>query len=108
MKRFVLVLLTLMACAPAPGQRAVAVGKLDGDVGRGEGVFLSHCAVCHGPLGQGTDAGVALPEHFSEHRVEELALILIDGSGAMPPQPGLSDQELADVIAYGRVKIAQP
>jgi len=107
MKRSVLMVLTVLACAPAPGQRAVAVGKLDGDLSRGEGVFLARCAGCHGPLGQGTDAGVALTEHFSEHRVEELALILIDGTGAMPPQSELSNQELADVIAYGRAKIAE-
>ena len=107
MKRAILVILTMLACAPAPGQRAVAIGKLDGDLSRGEGVFLSRCAFCHGPLGQGTDAGVALPAHFSEHRVEELALILIDGTGAMPPQHDLSNQELADVIAYGRTKIAE-
>ena len=95
-------------CRQPSGQRAVEIAKLQGDLARGQRLFVGRCAVCHGSMGEGTDAGVALATHFAEHQVEELALILIDGTELMPPQPQLSNQELADVIAYGRAEIAKP
>lgn len=104
--RGVLILILLSGCgAEAVRQRAANVGRLDGVVTQGAVVFAERCARCHGALGEGTTQGIPLGGHFLDHSIEEAASFIISGVGQMPPQPTLSDQELADVIAFGRARL---
>lgn len=74
---------------------------LHGDADSGAVVFDASCAnsACHGVDG---DSGTAprLSEAVPEHTDEQLAALIAYGDGDMPAQSSLSDQEVADVIAY--------
>lgn len=95
-------LLGLAACTPEdPNSRRVPlVVALTGDVEAGRAVFASTCSTCHGANGEGA-SGPSLLGHFDHHPREVLADIILTGEGPMPAQPQLSDQAIADVIAFG-------
>lgn len=89
------------ACSHEEEARIDTVLALDVDETAGAGVFANTCgnAACHGSDGNSGPA-VDLGEHIPEHGADELACIVLAGSGDMPSQSGLTDQELADVLAY--------
>ena len=78
----------------------------------GEVVFEGTCAACHGVEGVGTDAGPPLVHEYyrpSHHADGAFTLAVRNGVqphhwdfGTMPPQVGLSDQDIADITAYVR------
>lgn len=89
----------LVACKDKAGDDT---GGLTGDPDAGAEVFSSTCAVCHGADGSGIEgSGSDLNEEVPEFSDAELENIIQNGYEEMPPQ-GLTDQELADVIAYLR------
>ena len=74
---------------------------LSGDSANGEALFASTCGIssCHGPDGvSGPAADIA--DYLSIHPAEQLARTVRFGYGAMPGLSNLSDQDVADVIAY--------
>lgn len=81
-------------------------------VERGRELYGANCASCHGARGQGTEQG---PPHV--HRIYEPShhgdaafLIAVRQGvrphhwdfGSMPPIEGLSDEDVADIVAYVR------
>ncbi|HLT35206.1 MAG TPA: cytochrome c [Enhygromyxa sp.] len=81
--------------------RADTVLDLVPDETAGAMVFSQTCGVssCHGAdgnIGAAPDLSNRVPDHDSE----ELACLLLAGQGTMPSQSSLSDQQLADVLAY--------
>ena len=102
----VVVALALAACDRAePAAEGV-------DLARGEQLFDNNCAVCHGVQGTGTTVGPPLvhvvyePGHHSD---EAFRRAVAEGSpqhhwdyGDMPAVPGLSDDEVEDIIGYVR------
>ncbi|MEQ9209597.1 MAG: c-type cytochrome, partial [Pseudomonadales bacterium] len=73
----------------------------------GQEIYRTHCAACHGPEGLGTAAGKPLAgSRFVNMGGEVFAAILLQGkegdTGLMPPQPTMSDEQLASVITYVR------
>lgn len=97
----VLVVLGLSLFGAAPVEAAAA----QGDPERGEAVFRANCAMCHG-----TDASGMMGMHpalrgavqrLGEDGVE---VTVRKGRATRPPMPAwegrLSDQEIADVVAY--------
>jgi cytochrome c2 len=81
-----------------------------GDATRGKEVF-KRCAVCHGDSGEGKEAigkafGVTMIPFSSKEAQSlddaNLKKGIIEGRGKMKPV-ALSDQEVADVIAYLRM-----
>lgn len=85
--------------SPTPGQ-------LSGDASRGQTIFATQCAACHGQGGAGGFAPALNTTEFQQKFSQDAALrtILRQGSGAMPAYGvnRLSDHELADLIAYVR------
>jgi mono/diheme cytochrome c family protein len=79
--------------------------SLAADKTAGAMVFSQTCAAatCHGADGS---AGPApnLPDEIPEFDSEALTCLLLNGTDEMPPQAALSDQQLADVIAYVQAK----
>ena len=67
-----------------------------GSAARGEGVYATTCAGCHGDDASG---GVGPALSGSGLGVDEVAAIVAAGRGAMPPQL-VEGQEAADVAAY--------
>lgn len=83
-----------------------------GDVDAGEQVYASTCIACHGAAGTGTPAGPPLVHEVyvpSHHADISFLLAVRNGVqphhwefGPMPPLPGVTDEQVADVVAYVR------
>jgi mono/diheme cytochrome c family protein len=96
----------LAACGSGDG------GGGGGDVAAGGQLFDANCAVCHGEAGTGTTAGPPLVHEIYEpghHPDGSFVAAVRQGVqphhwefGAMPPVPGLDDDEVAAIIAYVR------
>jgi cytochrome c6 len=84
---------------------ALAGSALGADIARGAQTYAMHCAMCHGPAGQGIQPGA--PKFNRGERLLQSDLALVNsiraGRGAMPGFAGmLRDREILDVIAYIR------
>src|SRR6185503_5535221 len=90
-------LLTLAGCNGKDGD----TGSLTGDPVAGEAVFGDTCAVCHGADGAGMNNAPSLAVEVPDQTDAELEDIILNGYGDMAAQD-LTDQEVADVIAYCR------
>jgi len=84
----------------------------DGDLGRGEILYEGNCARCHGEDARGTDQGPPFlhPFYRPAHHSDAAFFSAVRNGvrphhwnfGSMPPIPGLSDQDIADIVAYVR------
>jgi mono/diheme cytochrome c family protein len=102
------VLLLLAAC----GEDGEPTAEVAADPGRGEELFSTNCAVCHGVTGEGTTTGPPLVHVIYEpghHSDESFHLAVQRGVqahhwdyGPMPAVSGLSREEVDDIIAYVR------
>jgi cytochrome c oxidase cbb3-type subunit 3 len=79
---------------------------ITGDAIRGQELFASNCAVCHGADGKG---GAMAPTALNDAVLlgaftdEDLGQVIREGvAGKMPPFAGLSDEDLLDLIALHR------
>ncbi len=82
-----------------------------GDAAAGKTVYSNKCLICHGATGDGaTGYAKAMklqPAQLSSDQVQkktdaELKKIIVEGSGKMKPIKSLSDDDIANVIAYLR------
>jgi mono/diheme cytochrome c family protein len=88
---------------------AVAAGK--GDPAAGKAVYDKRCATCHAAAGEGKPAiakslKVEL-RHLGSKEVQaksdkDLLKDTTEGIGKMKPEKGLTEQQLADLLAYMR------
>ncbi len=95
------VLLAALACGGDDEANGLGALELEGDATRGAQLFELRCEVCHGENGAGGSQGIDLGEHVRHHSDRELVRLMANGAGRMP-SPGLSDQEIADVLAFLR------
>jgi mono/diheme cytochrome c family protein len=117
----VLLLVPLMACEeprqpppedPADFARAVLEASVPPALEAGEVLFEMNCSACHGTRALGTDRGPPLvhivyePSHHADiafHMAVERGVRAHHwGFGDMPPVPGLSRDEVGEIIAYVR------
>ena len=97
----------LVACGGGE-DRTEAILALDGDPVNGAVVYEGTCQSCHAASGLGEDdpetpgSGENLSESAAEVGEDgEIIDLIIAGEGAMTPLGDvLSDQEIADVVAY--------
>lgn len=88
--------------------RPAAIAKLTGDATKGKVVYETTsqptCLSCHKADGTGgPGSGYTIPglaEPAKNDPVDEIATVIVNGKGAMPKQSSLSDQDIADVVAY--------
>jgi len=97
-------LLALAACDKGGDS---AGGDLVGDPAAGKTVFAATCAQsnCHGPDGTGSDPSSSaddLNKVVPGLSDAEIEVRIVEGFGLMAPVGGLSNQDVADVIAYVR------
>ena len=94
-----LLLPLLVACGEEGGEtsRVDDILALTGDATAGATVYADNCASCHG-----TDAtGGSGPAIAGMGETEEMAEVILEGEGDMTAFDGvISDQDIADVIAY--------
>lgn len=91
---------------------SVRVPTLSATALAGKEAFDANCAACHGPNGSGTEQGPPLvhdiynPGHHSD---QAFVVAAKRGTrahhwnlGDMPPQPDVTDEELATIVRYVR------
>lgn len=112
----VLVLLAHACSGGDSGGAEQAAGNpvLDGagQVAAGEELYAASCAECHGSDARGTDQGPPFIDqvYVPSHHADGAFLVAVRNGvqphhwdfGPMPPRPGLSDQDVADIVAYVR------
>lgn len=93
-----------------PDAHVDTILALTGDATAGKAVHDNTCAPCHGANGEGISGySPALTDEFKDLSDAEIVSVVINGYGAdMPPQSALSDQDVADVLAYGRETYGSP
>ena len=83
--------------------RASAILGLAGDAAAGQTLFMSSTcgtASCHGSDGMSGAATPALSMSVPNASDEQIVSTFLNGKGSMPTQSNLSDQQLADLLAY--------
>jgi mono/diheme cytochrome c family protein len=106
----------LPTLAPQGSSEAAQAGTQEphGDVSRGRQVFEANCQLCHSAdteeiiVGPGLKGLFQRPPHklsdgteHAEHNVGVIRKQIVEGGGTMAPVgASLSDQEIADLIAY--------
>ena len=103
---FILIVLCgLFAGACAHSERAMDIAALDGDLSNGRVLYQEYCASCHGENGDDGSGPSLLRRSNIEMSVEENADEIIERmeeKGRRADRVYLSDQEIADIIAYVR------
>jgi cytochrome c6 len=98
-------LITLILLAATPAFAAT------GDVAAGKAIYAKHCAMCHGPNGEGKEAIAKMykvkmaalgSKEVQAKKDADLRKDITEGTGKMKPMRGLSEKELTDLIAYLR------
>lgn len=83
----------------------------EGDLTGGKLVYAKKCAICHGKQGEGKPAIAKMLKvelrHLGSTKVQaksdaDLRKDIVEGIGKMKPVKGLSDEDVASVIAYLR------
>ena len=94
------------ASGPTTADRIASISKLTGDATAGKTVYEKAasptCLSCHQADGKGDKSRSypSLGEPAANDPVSELATNVLNGKGVMPKQTDLTDQQIADVIAY--------
>jgi len=106
--RFLFPILTLIALATLPAYSAGAASSPDADAKTGAILFRDKgCAYCHGANLEGTKKAPALSEirRDKDWTTEKMTDQILDGGQKMPPfRESLTDEEIAQLIAYLRAK----
>jgi mono/diheme cytochrome c family protein len=91
---------------------ALRAARLPPELATGEDLFNTHCSICHGRLALGTRRGPPLvhPIYAPGHHADEAFQLAVRSGvrahhfryGNMPPVPGLSREQVAEITAYVR------
>jgi mono/diheme cytochrome c family protein len=84
-----------------PNERVLAIVALTGDLTAGGSIYSLQCITCHGYDGTGIASGAAdLTERLPILSDEDVATTILNGQGNMDAYDFLSNQDIADVMAY--------
>ena len=116
---FLMALLGLTACGGSQGEDPAQDSSQVGTGAAGQQDFERACSVCHGPTGEGVPGlgkDMTTSQFIAGKTDHELVEFIKTGRNpsdplnttgvAMPPKggnPGLTDQDLYDIVAYIRV-----
>jgi mono/diheme cytochrome c family protein len=107
----------LVACGSGDDDAQTAAGGSDTAAGaadseRGQELFASNCAVCHGPAADGSAAGPPLvheiyePSHHGDEAFQQAVAAGVQPHhwdfGPMPPVAGLDRADVDDITAWVR------
>ena len=108
-------LLLVAGCAAPADDADGAVNPVlagTGEVAAGGELFAANCAQCHGADANGSNQGPSFLNdiYVPSHHADGAFLLAVRNGvqphhwdfGPMPPRPGLSDQDVADIVAWVR------
>jgi mono/diheme cytochrome c family protein len=105
-------LVVVAAACGNDGGESGAPDVAQADPARGQELFQSNCAACHGPMAEGTSAGPPLVHEIYEpghHSDDAFQVAVAQGSpqhhwdfGPMPAVGGLDQEDVADITAWVR------
>ena len=84
------------------GGQEMATNELMGNIDNGSTLYASRCAACHaadGTGGVGPDLTSSSVDQLDDSMITN---IIVNGSGGMPAFGDLSEQEVADIVAFMR------
>jgi mono/diheme cytochrome c family protein len=98
--------------APQAQQAGLVVPTLNPEQQAGAALFAENCATCHGDSASGSDRGPPLVHRIYEpsHHAD-IAFLMAARNGArahhwqfgdMPPVEGVTDEDVAQIVAYVR------
>ena len=67
---------------------------------RGEQLYATYCAVCHGVERAGSDVGPSLLAVGSQINRNQVIRTIMYGTGRMPPLPHFTDEQIDDVYTF--------
>jgi mono/diheme cytochrome c family protein len=79
--------------------RTSSVEKMTGTASSGASIYATKCVSCHGSNGRSGSAGVDVA-HEARDEAEDAIEKILEGGGGMPSFSNLSDQDVADLVAY--------
>lgn len=105
----------VVACSRSEPPAAVSgttVAEPAAEYAQGKALFDAHCARCHGAGAAGTDHGPSfLSKVYEPNHHADASFVMAVRRGAtahhwnfgnMPPVPGVSDDDVAKIVAYVR------
>jgi mono/diheme cytochrome c family protein len=107
--------LSMAACSSDDGSdggdsgtatRAGKVAALTGDQTAGKTTYEAQCGGCHKADGTGNNGPNIISGTKAALSVTAVATAIIDGKGSMPAFNTLSDQEIANTVAYVQGQLA--
>src|ERR1700693_4357948 len=105
MKFALLCLVCMVASMAAVTETKVKLPNSRADLAAGEKLFSVHCALCHGPKGEG-GRGPMLTQAKLSHAPSDAALVKVIENGIrgteMPGAGAMSDREMRQTAAYVR------
>lgn len=96
------------ATAPPGKTPTIVPPVVAGDAARGADLYAANCAACHGSEGQGGPVAkepLNSPDYLATHSDEEVRQAIasgIPGTAMVAFEDRLTDQEIADIIAFFR------
>ncbi len=106
MKRFALIVVAVLLVFAVAGLRAAS-----GDAATGKAIYAKKCAMCHGPDGVAKESMAKMlkvemkalgSKEVQALKDEELKKVATEGKGKMKGIAGLSDADVANLIAFVR------
>ena len=107
-----LALFLVAGCSGEGGDSGGVAGSVSNSFQEGESTFTTHCSVCHGPIGDGTQTGPPLvhaiynPNHHPDFAFHNAVNNGVPQHhwvfGDMAPRPGLSEGDVNNIICYIR------
>jgi mono/diheme cytochrome c family protein len=110
--RVLAVAVAAMACTADTGELPPPPTEIPAEFAAGAAAFERHCASCHGTFARGTETGPPLvhPYYVPSHHADAAFRFAVQRGvaahhwrfGDMPPQPQVTDAEIAAIIPYVR------
>lgn len=107
--------LTLVACSSdddagggdsSATTRQSKIAALTGDQTAGKAKYEMNCGGCHKVDGTGNTGPNIISGAIAELSVEAVAAVIINGKGTMPAYGSMTDQEIANTVAYVKGQLA--
>ena len=97
---FLILGLCIFSIACSASDRALRIADIEGNAEDGQALYNQNCASCHQEDARGGGGNPDLVSEFGKHDVADMIDVILEGDGSMQGYDHLSDQAIADIVAY--------